>query len=99
MQTDVHYPYTAMVRNEQAVGVAREEHPDPASAESELRPYTSRIIKAGALLADTQTLLDNWDQSQSQADNLSRLQRENIFGKASRARIRDIQAIFRQRYL
>lgn len=61
--------------------------------------YSSRIIKAGALLADTTTLFDNWDESQSVRENLERLQRENIFGKASRSRIRDVLAIFRQRYL
>jgi hypothetical protein len=27
--------------------------------------YSSHIIKAGALLADTTTLFDNWDESQS----------------------------------
>ncbi len=61
--------------------------------------YSSRIIKAGALLADTTTLFDNWDESHSVQENLERLQRENIFGKASRSRIRDVLAIFRQRYL
>ncbi len=61
--------------------------------------YTSRIIKAGALLPDTKTLLSNWDLSESVKLNLQRLQRENVFGKASRSRVEDIVAIFRQRYL
>lgn len=61
--------------------------------------YTSRIIKAGALLADTKTMLANWDETLSVAENLKRFRRENIFGKASRSRIEDILAIFRQRYL
>ncbi len=61
--------------------------------------YTSKIIKAGALLADTKTLLLHWDIDASVQGNLQRLQRENIFGKASRSRIEDIMAIFRQRYL
>jgi hypothetical protein len=61
--------------------------------------YTSKIIKAGALLADTKTMLANWDETHSVAENLNRFQRENIFGKASRSRIEDILAIFRQRYL
>jgi hypothetical protein len=61
--------------------------------------YTSRIIKAGALLADTKTMLANWDERLSVAENLARFRRENIFGKASRSRIEDILTIFRQRYL
>lgn len=63
------------------------------------RAYTSKIIKAGALLADTKTMLANWDEAASVQDNLNRFRRENIFGKASRSRIEDILAIFRQRYL
>jgi hypothetical protein len=62
-------------------------------------PYTSRIIKAGALLADTKTLLALWDEMASVAENLDRFRRENVFGKTSRSRIEDILAIFRQRYL
>ena len=62
-------------------------------------PYTSRIIKAGALLADTKTLLSHWDVTRSVQDNLDRIRRENVFGKASRSRVEDILAIFRQRYL
>jgi len=61
--------------------------------------YTSRIIKAGALLPDTKTLLSHWDLTESVPTNLQRLQRENVFGKASRSRVEDIVAIFRQRYL
>ena len=62
-------------------------------------PYTSKIIKAGALIADTKTLLSHWDVDASVAENISRAQRENVFGKASRSRVNDILAIFRQRYL
>lgn len=63
------------------------------------RPYTSRIIKAGALLADTKTLLSHWDLDSSVSENLERIRQENLFGKASRSRVEDILAIFRQRYL
>jgi hypothetical protein len=62
-------------------------------------PYTSKIIKAGALLADTKTLLSHWDVRASIRENLDRLHRENVFGKASRSRVKNILAIFRQRYL
>ncbi len=61
--------------------------------------YTSKIIKAGALLADTKTMLAHWDENCSVSENLARFRRENIFGKASRSRIEDILTIFRQRYL
>ena len=60
--------------------------------------YTSRIIKASALIADTKVLLSEWDLDQSVSDNLDRARRQNIFGKASRKRIEDISTIFRQRY-
>src|SRR4051812_4946603 len=61
--------------------------------------YSSKIIKAGALLADTKTLLSQWDTSASIEENLGRIRRENVFGKASRSRVKDILAVFRQRYL
>jgi hypothetical protein len=73
----------------------------PARAGSQISAdrYSSRIIKAGALLADTKTLLAHWDLKASARDNLDRIRRENTFGKASRSRVEDILAVFRQRYL
>src|SRR6516162_6955236 len=68
-------------------------------SESASPPYTSRIIKAGALLDDTKTLLSHWDVTASVPENLDRIRRENVFGKASRSRVEDILGIFRQRYL
>ena len=67
----------------------------PASRAS----YSSKIIKATALLGDTKTLLSHWDVSATAADNFQRLQRENVFGKASRSRVEDILNIFRQRFM
>lgn len=61
--------------------------------------YTSRIIKASALLADTRILLAGWDETVSVTENLARFRQTNIFGKTSRSRIEDILRIFRQRYL
>jgi hypothetical protein len=61
--------------------------------------YSSKIIKAGALLPDTKTLISSWDASATVSDNLSRFRRDNVFGKASRSRVEDILAVFRQRYL
>src|SRR5580704_14839932 len=62
-------------------------------------PYTSRIIKAGALIGDTKTLLSHWDVDASVDENINRMQRDNVFGKGSRSRVEDILAIFRRRYL
>jgi len=62
-------------------------------------PYSSRIIKAGALIGDTKTLLSHWDVGASIEKNIDRVQRDNVFGKASRSRVEDILAIFRQRYI
>jgi hypothetical protein len=62
-------------------------------------PYSSKIIKAGALIGDTKTLLSHWDVDASVDKNINRVQRDNVFGKASRSRVEDILAIFRQRYL
>lgn len=62
-------------------------------------PYTSKIIKAGALLDDTKTLLSHWDIEVTVQENLDRIRRENVFAKASRSRVEDILAVFRQRYL
>jgi hypothetical protein len=61
--------------------------------------YSSKIIKAGALLADTKILLSHWDVTLSVRKNLERLRQDNVFGKASRSRVEDVLAIFRQRYL
>ncbi len=61
--------------------------------------YSSKIIKAGALLPDTKLLLENWDEYLDVQTNLDRIRQENLFGKASRSRIEDILLVFRQRYL
>ena len=63
-----------------------------------MTPYSSRIIKATALLADTRALLASWDPSQDVAPNLDNARRRNILGKASRSRVDDVLAILRQRY-
>ena len=61
--------------------------------------YSSKIIKAGALLADTKTLLSHWDLAVSVRENLDLIHRQNALGKPSRSRVEDILEIFRQRYL
>jgi len=61
--------------------------------------YTTKILKAGALLPDTLELLLNWNEDLSVNANLTRLRQSNIFGKATRERGQVIMRIFRQRYL
>jgi len=61
--------------------------------------YTTKIIKAGALIPDTKALLLSWDPDRSVAENLHEIRRQNLLGKTSRSRAEDILAIFRQRYL
>jgi len=63
------------------------------------RLYTSKILKSGALLAETKVLLANWNDSLTVDENLERFKQENILGKASRSRLIDILVIFKQRYL
>ena len=70
--------------------------------EKQLRPsalYSSKIIKAGALIGDTKTLLSHWDIGASVAENIGRVHRDNTFGKAVPFWVEAILAIFRQRYL
>ena len=66
---------------------------------SQKRSYSSRVLKAGALLDETKTLLSVWDEFASTVNNIARFQQENILGKASRSRANDILMAFRQRYL
>jgi hypothetical protein len=61
--------------------------------------YTTRIIKAGALLPDTKALLSCWDPALPVNENLIRIRRHNLLGKSSRSRATDILAVFRKRYL
>jgi hypothetical protein len=72
------------------------EHPNRVRSSAS---YSSKIIKAGALIGDTKTLLSHWDIDASVKENIERAHRHNLFGKASRSRIEDILAIFRSRYL
>lgn len=61
--------------------------------------YTSKIIKAQALLDDTKTFFNYWDDGLTIEKNLIKAKEENILAKPSRSRVQDILNIFRQRYL
>lgn len=62
------------------------------------KPYTVRVAKATALIADTKALFAEWDLNQDSPANFERLRQVNVFGDASRARANDVLRIFRQRY-
>src|SRR5688572_6324706 len=62
-------------------------------------PYSAKIIRAGALISDTKTLLAHWDNSAPVDQNIERLQRQNVFGKPSRSWVEQMLKAFRQRYL
>lgn len=66
--------------------------------DSSNQPYSSKVIKASALIADTRVLLSEWDLEQPLDVNLNRVRQQNVLGKASRKRVDDILVIFRQRY-
>ena len=58
--------------------------------------FTTRIIKGGALLAETRRLLDVWNEDVE--GTLSRLHASETFGK-TRARQKDILMVLRRRFL
>ena len=51
------------------------------------------------MIGDTKTLLSHWDVDASVNENIDRVRRDNVFGKASRSRVEDILPILRMRYL
>ncbi|MBN1165663.1 MAG: DUF1819 family protein [Methanospirillaceae archaeon] len=61
--------------------------------------YTSKILKASALVDDTLQLFSSWDLSRNQKDNLINIKENNILAKTSRSRLEDILVILKQRYL
>jgi Putative inner membrane protein (DUF1819) len=61
--------------------------------------YSSKIIKAGALLPDTKLLLETWNTDTDVEHNLERVRTENLLGKSSRSRVEDVLRVMRQRYL
>ena len=86
------YPAKWCDRNMQSSTIALEKWLRPSAR------YTSRIIKAGALIGDTKTLLSLWNVDASVEENIDGVLRDNVLGKASRSRVEDILAIFRRRY-
>jgi hypothetical protein len=61
--------------------------------------FTTRIIKGGALLAETRRLIEVWDEEQAQGQNLDRIRALNLLGLPSRKRTEDTLQILRQRFI
>ena len=61
--------------------------------------FTTRIIKGGALLAETRRLLEVWDDVSPVESNLDRIRTLNLLGLPSRARAEDTLQILRQRFI
>ena len=99
--TEVHWGECdrSLRRNGSEAVMARAKRTKETTAGARNHCYSTKIIKAGALLGDTKTLFLHWDTSLPHHHNVSRFLEKNLFGKASRSRTEDILAIFRQRYL
>ncbi len=62
-------------------------------------PFTSKIIRAPALLNDTKIFLSNWNESLSVDENINKAIEENIFGRPARSYVKQFLAAFKERYL
>jgi hypothetical protein len=63
------------------------------------RTYTSNIQKGGALTRECRALLLEWSPEESLSDFEARVASENLLGKVSRRRVRDIiNRIFKRRF-
>lgn len=60
--------------------------------------FTSKIIKGGALLADTRRFLEAWDVNRTFEENLARFAALRVLGK-TQTREDAIREIFRERFL
>lgn len=61
--------------------------------------FTTRIIKGGALLAETRRLIDVWDDVEPVDENLEQIRARNMLGLPSRKRTEDTLRILRQRFV
>jgi hypothetical protein len=64
-----------------------------------LPPLTSKIIKGGALVADSRLVLSSWDLEAGVDQNLRIMQEQNLLGRSSRSRVDDILRVLSQRFL
>ena len=62
-------------------------------------PYSTRIIKGGALLEESRRFVESWDDQLTTQTNLEQFLTQNLLGKRSRSRAEDTIAILRQRFV
>jgi hypothetical protein len=61
-------------------------------------PFTARIIKGGALLADSRRFLEAWEPDRTPKDNITRFSARHTLGK-TQVRQRAVLEILRRRFL
>lgn len=61
--------------------------------------YTQALAKGGALLAETRALLQAWQPGESGAAFAERVLREDVLGRATAHRVRDLVRVCRLRFL
>ncbi len=61
--------------------------------------YTQALAKGGALLPETRVLLQAWQPGESEADFAERVLRDDILGRSTARRVRDIVRVFALRFL
>jgi hypothetical protein len=67
---------------------------------SEARQYTNTISKGSGLLEETKTLLRAWQPGESRNEFCERVLREDLLGRMTAYRARDIvRRVFARRYL
>jgi len=62
-------------------------------------PYTSKIIRAPALLDDTKIFLSHWDEGLTVDENIQKAIEENIFGRPARSYVKQFLGAFKERYI
>lgn len=63
-------------------------------------PYTSRVIKGGALLSECRALLRAWRPDESAADLAARVLAQDLLGRNTAQRVHDlVRLVFARRYL
>ena len=61
--------------------------------------YTSKIIRAPALLKDTKIFLSHWAEGLTTDENIQRAAEANRFGRPARSYVKQFLAAFKERYI
>lgn len=64
-----------------------------------IKTYTSKIIRAPALLKDTKIFLSHCDEGLSVEENIRQAAENNLFGRPARSYVKQFLQAFRERYL